>query len=146
MEERLVLTNGYRWIRWLFVPIGFGVLLELVNTDGYTLLKSGILLGCILFYFIFWSVRKIRFDNTNLYVIKGNREKLVPLKNIKKLAKSRAKVNGERFWIITFEEDHQEKKLRYFSSFINGNNKTFKAAIQKANPDVVIWEHPFFNH
>ena len=147
MEKRFILTHGFTRLRWIFLAIGIFIFLGIFNPDSNILLNIVLLMICGLFYFLLWNARKMRFDSTYLYIIKGKQEKAVPLRNIKSMKRSKAKVNSRRFWILEYEDEGvQQRKCRFFPYTFQDNSKEFKAAIKNVNPDVVIWEHPFFNH
>ncbi|MCB0699474.1 MAG: hypothetical protein H6551_01665 [Chitinophagales bacterium] len=146
MEERIKLTNGYRWFRWVFVFIGSFAIIGLLSGD-YLVNNSIGLVICILLFYLFNKSRRIFFDSRNIYIVHGNHEKEIPLRTVKSLKRSRGKVNSQRFWIVAYEGDGaQEKKFRFFSNPFDSTIKQFKQAIKEHNAGVVIWDHPFFNH
>ncbi len=111
------------------------------NSDWHYYLTAFLILSAI-FYWL-WNRRLLRHDSKNLYIRKGNTETTVPLSSVISIKRSRAKVNSSRYWILVYlDEVKEEKKLRFDSDF----NKPFFNAVRENNPEVVIWEHPFFNH
>lgn len=144
MEKRITINFGYSWIKYIFLVIAFFVLLEIIDTSEnrvYNFLYLFIFIGLFL---LFRLARKIQYDSQNLYIIRANKKRIIPLSTIKSIKKSRSKVNGSRFWILIYtNEMGEEKKIRYFMSFLytDFNNK-----VKQANPAVIIWTHPFFNH
>lgn len=53
----------------------------------------------------------------------------------------------ERYWKLT-HTDNSKKEItrRYFTSNTRFSNKEFNETVKATNPEVVIWNHPFFNH
>ena len=143
-EKKLMINTGI--IRWLRYPIGFLAIIFLVEFFKFTshwhyyLTTFTILSG--IFYWL-WNRRMLRHDSKNLYILRGKTETIVPLSKVVSIKRSRAKVNSSRYWILIYlNELKEEKKLRFDSDF----NKPFFDAVRDNNPEVVIWEHPFFNH
>ncbi len=145
-EERLQLTNGYRWWRWVTIPFAIIAFIGLLYWENVTN-NIIVLLISILLFFLFYKARAIYFDSRNIYFVRGHDETIVPMRTVKSLKRSRGKLNGRRFWILTYEGDAaQEKKSRFFCNSMGSTIKKFKTNLQAQNPDVVIWDHPFFNH
>jgi hypothetical protein len=139
--ERRIIRKGWSWVRWLSVPIVLFALPTSLHEDIWVNLLV-IAFGVGLF-FLFRRAKRLEHDNVNLYLIRNKKEKVIPFTNITSIKRSAAKVNGERYWIIRYEEKGKQKSLRYFRLFWN---KEFQQAVRKQNPDVVIWTHPHFNH
>lgn len=145
-DERKELTNGYRWWRHiLYLPI-FAFFAGIVNNDkGLVWYVVGFILTLGL-YFLLRRARKIWFDDQNLYLIYGSTERAIHYSLIESIKKSRAKVNGARYWIITYDDGTGKKrKLRYFPWDFGGVSKELNKAVRIVNPKVVIWDHPFFH-
>lgn len=143
----MILTYGFTRMRWLFAAIGLFVVLGLFTPGANLLLNIVLLMACGLFFFLFWQARKMQFDTQYLYIIRGKDESAIPLRNVKSLKRSRTKVNNRRLWVLVYEDEGvQERKCRFLPSRFADYTKEFKAAIQAANPNVVIWNHPHFNH
>lgn len=143
-EKKQMITTGI--IRWWRFPLLFVAVfmaseaLRFEENWSYYLLTFLILTGL---GFLLWNRRRLKHDSKNLYIKRGKDETTVPLANIVSIKRSRTKVNSERFWILIYQDEiKQDQKLRFNSSF----NKPFFDAVRDNNPDVVIWEHPFFNH
>jgi hypothetical protein len=143
-EEKLMITTGI--IRWLRFPLLFIAVFMAVETMrfnpnwSYYLLVFLILTGLS---YLLWNRRRLRHDSKFLYILRGKTETNVPLANIISIKRSRAKVNSSRYWILIYLDNvKEERKLRFDSDF----NKPFFDAVRENNPEVVIWEHPFFNH
>lgn len=146
MDERLKLTNGFRWYRWIFAFIGFFALIGVIAWENVAINFTGLVV-CVTLFLLFNKSRRIFFDNRNFYLLYGKSEKAIPLRTVISLKRSRGKVNSRRFWIVTYEgEGAQEKKFRFFHGPFSGTIKKLQAALKEQNPDVVIWDHPFFNH
>lgn len=140
--KRRVLVHGRSWLKWiaLFVIL-LSVLHIFSNPDSWT--GPIVLTVSIGLFFLFKRARKIQFDDENLYIIRDKREKIIPFTAVVSIKRSATKVNGERFWKLKYEDETKQRTLRYFRSFFN---KEFHTAVKKANPAVVIWTHPHFNH
>ncbi len=146
-DERTELSNGYRWWRHiLYLPILF-FLMGVVSFDSNVLWMIAGLCVSIGLYILLLRSRRLRFDDQNLYVIHGQSERAIHYLAIESIKKSRGKVNGRRFWIVTYDDGSgRKRKLRYFPWDFGGVSKQFNKAVQNINSKVVIWEHPFFNH
>ncbi|PLX10431.1 MAG: hypothetical protein C0598_10435 [Marinilabiliales bacterium] len=143
MEKRKVVTYGYRWVRFIIIPLVIFALAGFFEF-GENWEKNLLILIVLLFlYFLFWRSRRLQHDSENLYIIRGNKTKVVPFTSIISIKRSKTKINGSRFWILKYLNHLEETRtIRYNTSF----TKEFRESVRKANPDVVIWEHPFFNH
>ena len=139
----MITTGIIRWLRFplLFVSIFMAAETLRFNANwSYYFLVFLILIGLS---YLLWNRRRLRHDSKNLYILKGKTETVVSLKNVISIKRSRAKVNGSRYWILIYLDNlKDERKLRFDSDF----NKPFFDAVKENNPEVVIWEHPFFNH
>jgi hypothetical protein len=139
--ERRVIRAGKKWVRWLMIPVVFFALpTEFHSYIWVNILIIGIGVGL---FFLLSRARRLEHDDINLYIIRGKEEKVIPFTKINSIKRSAAKVNGERFWIIRYQDGSKERKVRYFRLFYN---KEFQQAVKDQNPDVVIWTHPHFNH
>ena len=143
-EKKLMITTGIiRWLRFPLAIIAFFIGAFLFDFDEnwqYYLITVLILIWLL---YILWKHRRLMHDSKNLYIMRGKDETVVPLADIISIKRSRAKVNGGRYWILIYLDNlKQERKLRFDSDF----NKPFFNAVKENNPAVVIWEHPFFNH
>jgi|GEM_PF-1943402 len=146
-DERTELSNGYRWWRHvLYLPILF-FLMGVISFNSNVLWMVAGLCVSIGLYILLLRSRRLRFDDLNLYVIHGQVERAIHYTAIESIKKSRAKVNGRRFWIVTYDDGSwRKRKLRYFPWDFGGVSTQFNNAVRQVNPKVVIWEHPFFNH
>ena len=143
-EKKLMINTGIiRWLRFplLFVSIFMAAETLRFNSNwSYYLLVFLILIGLS---YLLWKRRMLKHDSKHLYIKRGKDETRVPLSNIISIKRSRAKVNASRYWILIYlDEIKQERKLRFDSDF----NTPFFDVVRENNPNVVIWEHPFFNH
>lgn len=143
-EKKQIITTGIvrRWrFPMLFVSVFMGA--EVLRFDenwSYYLLAFLILTGLS---YLLWKRRRLKHDSKNLYIKRGKDETRVPITNIISIKRSRAKINGCRYWILIYSDEiRQERTLRFDSDF----NTPFFDAVSENNPKVVIWEHPFFNH
>jgi hypothetical protein len=140
--ERRVIRAGKAWMRWLMIPV---VLFSIAHIYEHPTNWIGAIVLAIAvgLFFVFKRARRIEHDDVNLYIIRDKKVQVVPFTQINSIKRSAAKVNGERFWIIRYQDGDRERKIRYFRLFFN---KEFQQAVKEQNPAVVIWTHPHFNH
>ena len=143
MTKRKVITNGYRWTRFLMIPVMWGALSEFyINPDSWMTTVSIFGIGALCFYLIS-QARRLHFDDEALYIIHGKKEVVVNYKQIQSIKASKAKVNGSRFWILKYTDQAQrEKTIWYFDDWYY---EDFVKAIKKLNPSLVYWSHPYFH-
>jgi len=97
-------------------------------------------------YVLLYYARKIHFTEDTLFIYFAKKETVVPFTAIKSIKKSSTKVNSSRYWILRYEkEDGAKVTCRYFPSLFNDNHKEFNKLVKKANPSVIIWDHPHFH-
>lgn len=144
MEKRETIKPGYRWIRFIIIPVALAIALEIV-IEGQDLVWNFIyLLICAGLYFLLQHSRRIQYDSNNFYIIRGANEKVVPFSTIISIKKSNTKINGGRYWKLTYKDEFGKEHLcRYFHDFFS---ESFLKSVQKINPGVVIWRQAFFNH
>lgn len=143
-KTRETLSSGYSWTRFILIPVILGAVSQIIyEPEGrawgfaYFSLSMGL-------YALLSRLRKLKFDDQNIYFIRSKKETVIPIKTIVSIKRSRSKVNGERFWKLTYTNAKgKETTIRYFRSMFN---KDFHEKVRMANPDVVIWTHPHFNH
>lgn len=145
-EERKTISSGIRWPRFVFVIIGFFSLIELIFESEGRLSSLSTMMLCWMLYFVFYKIRRLQFDSSNLYIVKGKEETVVPYSSIISIKKSSTKVNGSRYYKILYKDEFSEEHIRRYFPRIFGESKNFIAAVKKANPGVIHWDHPFFNH
>ncbi|MBT3801616.1 MAG: hypothetical protein HOG05_10745 [Bacteroidetes bacterium] len=143
MKNRKTITYGIRWTRFILIPIVLGIVLEIIDTDINRFRNFIFFLICLGMFYLLSRFRRLKHDSENFYIIHGTKEKAIHFSSIISIKRSRTKVNGGRFWILTYKEQSgKEHRCRFFSSF----NKEFFSQVKNVNPDVIIWTHPFFNH
>ena len=141
--ERRVMRPGWAWARWVMLPAVLFTFLYLIQnpTSWGAFIVLAVFVGL---FFFFRRARRLEHDDENIYIIRAKKiVKTISFKEINSIKRSAAKVNGERYWIVRYNDGGKEKKLRYFRLFFN---KEFHQAVRDMNPDVVIWTHPHFNH
>ncbi len=144
MAKRKWIIYGFSWIRFVLIPVALGFLSEAISSDINRWINIAVVLFCIGLFMWMKKLRKLKYDEENLYIIRAKSEKVVHYSKIRSIKRSKAKVNGTRYWILRYEdEDNKEKKIRYFLSFFYGD---FHNKVKEINPEVVIWTHPHFNH
>lgn len=142
MSERKQISNGYGWFRYLLIPVVLILLSDVIYGNEYWYIELPFLVLTIAAYYWLSRSRKIKYDEKNLYLIYGKKEKVIPFQDIISIKRSRSKVNGSRYWILKYQSD-KVRTVRYFRDYFN---KEFHSAVRTINPNVVIWTHPFFNH
>lgn len=143
VEKRKIVSHGYRWGRFIVLPLIIFFILILIQGDNDRSISFLIVVILSALYFLLWRWKKLQHDSQNLYVIRGNKTQVIPFTSIISIKRSRTKINGGRFWILKYKNELEETRtIRYNTSF----TKEFRQSVRIANPDVVIWEHPFFNH
>jgi len=144
MSKRETISNGYRWIRFLIFPVAFVLISNIINTDINRWRNVVFLMISIGLYVLLKRLRRLNYDDENLYVIHGKKEKAIHYATIVSIKRSSTKVNGSRYWILRYnDENNKTHKIRYFLSFFYSD---FHKKVRLINPDVVIWTHPHFNH
>ena len=139
--ERKVIRKGWAWAQWISIPIVFFALPT--EFHQYIWINLLIIAFGVGVFFLFRRAKRLEHDEVNLYLIRGKEEKVIPFTEINSIKRSATKVNGERYWIIRYQDGSKERKVRYFRLFFN---KEFQKAVKDQNPAVVIWTHPHFNH
>lgn len=143
MNEKKIISNGYSWMRYLFIPLImvfiFGILVGDFK-DGWTFVLLFISTGL---YLLFKKARKLKHDDEHFYIIHDKKVKAIHFTNVISIKRSRSKVNSERYWILKYKNEGEKvNSCWFFSSF----DREFHQSVRTINPEVVIWEHPFFNH
>lgn len=147
-KKRTAITNGIRPWRYL---VGIWCLLTLTSLFSTwpinTTTSLSFSISATLFTLLYYS-RRIVFSSTHLFKIHGNKEQAIPFTSIQSIKRNGAKVNGTRMWIVThLNTEGKEKKVRFLEGvFQHGSTKEFIQEVRKVNADVVVWEHPHFNH
>lgn len=143
VEKRQAITISFiRWTRFLLVPVLFALLLQIISESEDRALHFIYLFLTIGLYLLLYNKRRLKHDSKNLYIIRGKKEKAVPFSRISSIKKSKSKVNGQRYWILRYTDElAKERKIRFFADF----NKPFHDSVRLVNPEVVIWDHPYFH-
>jgi hypothetical protein len=139
---RETLVYGYSWVRYLLIPVLMFQVLYLYKFPnlGWTYVIITLLSICL--FILFKYARKIKHDNTNLYLINASYEKVIPFSEIQSIKISNIKVYRSRYWKLSYLDETKDKHtIWFYSSF----NHSFHDLVRKANPEVVIWTHPHFN-
>lgn len=99
-------------------------------------------------FYLLYKSRRIRFDDESVFRIYGKKEKETPFVTILSIKRTSAKINGRRMWKLTFlNEEGKEKSFRFLEgNFQHGSTQELIKKVERVNPSVVIWQHPFFNH
>lgn len=147
-QKHTTITNGIRPWRYLVGIWSLLTLTSLFSTwplNTITLLSFSI--SAVLFTLLYYS-RRIVFSSTHLFKIHGNRKQAIPLTAIQSIKRTGAKVNGTRMWIVNYlNTKGKEKKVRFLEGvFQHESTKELIQEVRKVNPNVVVWEHPHFNH
>lgn len=150
-EQRTTLTTGMRSRRYILIPVMLFCILDFFD-DNSTISNSIpsfiVLVVSLVLYYLINNSRWMSFDDNNLYIINGKREKSIHFTDIVSIKKSATKISYfGRFWKIRYKEgDGTEKTRRYYPPFLGKEQKQFYTAVQKVNSKVVVWTHPHFNH
>lgn len=148
MPKRTTITNGIRLWRY---PVGLFALFSLIsflqNNHWNSTSIISLFIPCIAFTLIYYS-RRIVFSQNHFYKIYGHKEIIIPFKSIQSIKRSAVKINGTRMWKVTYRKRNGFKKKMMFLEgiFQSGSTKTLIKRVKSVNPNMVIWEHPHFNH
>jgi hypothetical protein len=140
-NKKKITSNSIRWWRFIIALVILIVTWDMLQERTYSSLKIIILLILSGIIYLLWKDRRLKYDRKNLYIQRGKEETNFPLTNIVSIKKSKTKINGQRFWVLTYvDKQNIEKKLRFKSNF----NKEFHNTVRQNNPNVIISTHPFF--
>jgi hypothetical protein len=140
-NKKKITSNSMRWWRFIIALVILIVTWDMLQEGTYSSLKIIILLILSGIIYLLWKDRRLKYDRKNLYIQRGKEETNFPLTNIVSIKKSKTKINGQRFWVLTYvDKQNIEKKLRFKSNF----NKEFHNTVTQNNPNVIISTHPFF--
>lgn len=140
-NKKKITSNSIRWWRFIIALVILIVTWDMLQEGTYSSLKIIILLILSGIIYLLWKDRRLKYDRKNLYIQRGKEETNFPLTNIVSIKKSKTKINGQRFWVLTYvDKQNIEKKLRFKSNF----NKEFHNTVRQNNPNVIISTHPFF--
>lgn len=138
--ERKVIKSGKRWMRLLMIPVILFALPQ--SLHEYIWINLLIIAIAVGLFFLFKRSKRLEHDDINLYLIRDKKEQVIPFTDIISIKRSKAKVNGERFWKLKYNDGTKDRTMRFFKLFFN---KEFHQLVRKANPKVVIWTHPHFH-
>ena len=91
-------------------------------------------------------MRRLRFDDENIYKIYGSKEKVVPLSSVIRFEASGAKMNSRRMWKLFYlDKDGKKRKIHFVEgTFQHGSVKELIKRLPMNNPDVEIEESYFW--
>lgn len=147
MKKTTVVTNSLRLWRYPFLVLFIFATLSCIQNWDVTGFGSFVLWFSFLGGVIAFATKRVEFDDGYLYLKRFNSQRKIALKNITAIKRSSMKVNGTRLWKIVYNEAGFEKKILYKEgSFRSGSTREMISATRKQNSNVVVWEHPHFNH
>lgn len=107
------------------------------------LLLSLVFLGLTM---LFYVMRRVKFDDENIYRIYGRREKAVPFSTVIRIEKSGTAINSRKMWRLRYDTKEGEKSFLFIDGiFQHGSVKELMAAVRKVKPDVEIEESYIWN-
>jgi len=145
MDNRKVISNCTRWPRFLLWPIFLAGIFQLEEDPQSWQTTAAVLLICAIVYRLIYKRRRLQYDDEALYQIWGKREVPIALKNIQSIKRSTWKINGCRYWKLSYLDNQNSRTIRFFGSIYNNPEKELHRAIEAANPNVIIWHHPYFH-
>lgn len=145
MSKRTTLYNGNRWIRWVWLVVIVFQTIGLFSAPTQT--DVLVLLIAILLFLLFWVLRRVNFDENNIYRIWGNKEKAVALTSVIRIERSGMKLNSRKYWRVRHQDkDGQEQKFVFLEgNFQHGSVKELIDAVRKVNPGVEVEESHIWN-
>ena len=148
MSKRTPLFNGNRWIRWVWLLVILFQIASLFDDDGWSSVDVLVLLSAVLLFLLFWVLRRVNFDNQNIYRVYGTKEKATAFSAITRIEKTGMRLGkGGRYWRVRYtDKDGQEAKFLFKEgNFQHGSVKELFEAVRKINPDVEIEESHIWN-
>lgn len=145
MSKRTTISNGIRWVRYFF---GFMALVFLSEAfEGAWQVDIVTSLVFLILTWLFYKMRRVRFDDENIYRIYGKKENVVSFNSIKRIEKSGATINSRRMWKLRYEkEGGREASFLFIDGiFQHGSDKELISAVSKVNPSVEVEESYFWN-
>ena len=112
-------------------------LIGLFDDNDWTQVDTLVLLCAILLFLLFGLLRRVSFDENNIYRTWGSREKAVAFTAIKRIEQTGIRIGqGSRYWRLRHtDKDGQEQKFLFREgNFQHGAVKELVEAIQKVNP------------
>lgn len=139
MAERKVITNNIQWMRFFTLPIIFGGAMWLISSPqswDYGLLTM--IIGGVI-YFALFHVRRLHFDKSALYIIRGKNQTKVPFTTIESIRRSKVRVNNQTLWVLKYNDTTAKlRTIRFVDTWFDGRDSNFQQAVKAANPDVTI--------
>lgn len=147
MSKRTTISNGIRWVRYLLIPVMLELLISSIENSEIRERNLLILLVILVLYYLLFKMRRLRFDEVNIYRIYGKKEKALPFDSILRIERSGAKMNGRRMWRLRFlNNDKQEKSFLFIDGvFQHGSVKELIQKVRAVNPGVEIEESHIWN-
>lgn len=95
---------------------------------------------------LFYNLRRVKFDDENIYRIYGKREKPVAFTAISRIEKSGAKLNSRRMWRLRYDNEGKEDSFLFIDGiFQHGSVKELIEKVRTGNPGVEIEESHIWN-
>lgn len=118
VSERRVINSGYAWTRFLMVPVFLsGVSYTYYEPDRWT--GPVTMTVAVILFYLLKRARKIKYDDENVYIIRGKKEKVIPFTSIVSIKKSAAKVNGSHFWKLRYKDEQKKQRtIRILEVFL----------------------------
>lgn len=148
MKSRTPIYNGNRWIRWIWLLVILWQIAGLFDDSPFTQIDVLVLFIAILLFLVFWVLRRVNFDEENIYRIYGKKEKVVAFSSITRIEKTGMRLGkGGRYWRVrhTDKDGREQKFLFKEGTFQSGAVKALFEAVKKVNPGVEIEESHIWN-
>lgn len=106
-----------------------------------------VLLIAVLFFLLFWVLRRVNFDENNIYRIYGYKEKATPFSSVVRIERSGIKLDNRKYWRLRYrDKDGRERKFLFLEgNFQHGSVNELITAVKKVNPGVEIEESYIWN-
>lgn len=143
---RYRISSDTRTTKYLFLAIGIGLVVVIINSLGEENFNPKDLIGyfafllpCALFYYFFDRTKTVEYDNQFMYVIWKNEEEKVALRNIIQIKLTMTSINDRSLWKISYHDQSGAKKsVRFLPKWFHQHFEQFKSLVQKENKKVVI--------
>ena len=146
MSKRTTISNSISWMRFIWGFLAFIFFTNVFNAEGR---ETNLILFLIftVLTFLFWRIRRVRFDDQYIYRIYGKKEKPVAFTAIKRIERSGATRNSRRMWRLRYEnEEGKEAKYLFIDGiFRHGSVKELIQAVRKINPALEVEESHIWN-
>lgn len=145
MSKRTTISNGIRWVRYFFGFLALVFLSEAFEGEWHWDIVTFQVF--LILTWLFYKMRRVRFDDENIYRIYGKKEKVVPFTSIRRIEKSGAKINSKRMWRLRYEKEGGGEASFLFTdgAFRHGSDKELIKKVRKVNPGVEIEESYVWN-